>query len=122
MPASGSRSSGSDEASRLTLTPPAALASDHPPRWPHPCGRATVPGVISNGAWRPMPSSVRVGGNPSGRASTRAPCRLPRPGRNDGFPFGSGVSPGPLLPPDTPLCECGTLLERLGGAHVQRRE
>ena len=48
MPASGSRSSGSADASRLTFTPPAALASYQPPRWPQPCGSATVPGVISS--------------------------------------------------------------------------
>ncbi len=49
MPASGSRSSGAELASRLTFTPPAALAVRHPPpRWPQPCGTATVPTIISS--------------------------------------------------------------------------
>ena len=48
MPASRSRSSGSELASRLKFAPACSLASCQPPRWPHPCGSATAPGVISS--------------------------------------------------------------------------
>jgi hypothetical protein len=57
-----------------------------------------------------------------GRMSTRAPCRLPSAGCNDGFPLGSGMSPGPFLPSDAPFRERGTLIEGFGGPQVQRRQ
>jgi hypothetical protein len=57
-----------------------------------------------------------------GRMSTRAPCRLPSAGRNDRFPLGSGMSPGPFLPSDAPFRERGTLIEGFGGPHEQRRQ
>ena len=48
IPASRSRSAGSDEASRLTFAPPAAAATRQPPAWPQPCGTATVPRLTSS--------------------------------------------------------------------------
>ena len=72
MPASGSSRPGR-AASRLTLTPPASLASCQPPRWPQPCGSATVPGVIS---------SVTFTGTSTAPLARRAgtTCRRPRAG------------------------------------------
>ena len=57
IPASASRSSGSLLASRFTFAPPCSLASCQPPRWPQPCGRATVPGVISSVTLTPTTSA-----------------------------------------------------------------
>ena len=48
IPASRSRSSGSEEASRLTFAPPAALATCQPPLWPQPWGTAIVPRLTSS--------------------------------------------------------------------------
>ena len=68
-PAPGSRSgapsrraargrSGSEGASWFTFAPPASLASFQPPRWPQPCGSATVPARHLVRDHRPAPRTA----------------------------------------------------------------
>ena len=66
-----SRSSGSPLASRFTFAPACALASCQPPRWPQPCGSATVPG-------RHLVGHLDRHRRPSPDFDSTAPRRRPR--------------------------------------------
>ena len=88
IPASRSRSSGSEEASWLTLAPPAALAVRQPPSCPQPWGTATVPratssvsrAVSSISPWAEPSLQVAPSSTPAAAASSgwiRAACSRP---------------------------------------------
>ena len=75
MPASGSRSVGVG-ATRAgsTFAPPAALASCQPPRWPQPCGSATVPGRHLVGDLDRHLDRARAATRSAPRSPSASPC------------------------------------------------
>ena len=88
MPASRSRSPGRAPASTFTFVPAWRLASCQPPRWPQPCGSATVPRfsssvTITGTVTEPCGDSSRV--SPPSRARQRPrrrdACAAPEPAR-----------------------------------------